>query len=71
MEAERFLGFEPVRRCASGKEERFQLEDAGRPMPDGRLKENRESGADRGSSSSSGHATGAVKDPKHDGRLRA
>jgi hypothetical protein len=43
------------------------------PEHDGRLKENRESGTGKGSSSSgssSDHAPGAVKDPEHDGRLK-
>ncbi len=40
------------------------------PEHDGRLKENRETGSDKGSSHSSGHTPGAVKDPEHDGRLK-
>ena len=40
------------------------------PEHDGRLKENRDSGTDKGASQSSGHTPGAVKDPEHDGRLK-
>nr|WP_294516964.1 hypothetical protein [uncultured Rhodopila sp.] len=47
------------------------------PEHDGRLKENRESGTSKETTShgkeashESGHTPGAVKDPEHDGRLK-